>query len=92
MRKAYLAILLACGLLCAGPAPSAFAKTKLSFAFVTDPTHEAERRALASAGVQADFRLVTLSHLDSTLSFGYAAAGGEGVPTSSAFMFSFKIM
>jgi hypothetical protein len=59
---------------------------------VTDPTHAADRRTLGSAGAQADCRLVTLSHLDSTLSFGYAVAGGEGVPTRSAFMVSFKIM
>jgi hypothetical protein len=59
---------------------------------VTDPVREAERRALASAGAQIDLRMVTLSHLDSTLSFGYAVAGGESVPTRSAFMISFKIM
>jgi hypothetical protein len=59
---------------------------------VTDPTHEADRRTFGSAGAQVDCRLVTLSHLDSTLSFGYAAAGGESVPTRSAFMVSFKIM
>ena len=59
---------------------------------VIDPTHEAERRALASGGAQVDLRLVTLSHLDSTLSFGLGVAGGDGVPTSSAFMVSFKIM
>jgi hypothetical protein len=59
---------------------------------VTDPNHRADRRTLGSGGAQVDCRLVTLSHLDSTLSFGFAVAGGEGTPTSSAFMVSFKIM
>ena len=59
---------------------------------VTDPDREAERRRVASAGAQVDVRLVTLSHLDSTLSLGWAVAGGQGVPTNSALMFSFKIM
>ena len=76
--------------------PSAYLRwTSLSLfgtGLVTDPTHEAERRALGSAGAQIDLRMVTLSHLDSTLSFGWAIAGGEGTPATSAFMISFKIM
>jgi hypothetical protein len=76
--------------------PSAYLRwMSLSFfgtGLVTDPTHDTERRTFASAGAQVDCRLVTLSHLDSTLSFGYAVAGGESVPTRGAFMFSFKIM
>jgi hypothetical protein len=36
--------------------------------------------------------MVTLSHLDSTLSFGYAVAGEEGARASSQLMVSFKIM
>ncbi len=59
---------------------------------VTDLDDATDRRAMASVGTQVDFRLVTLSHLDSTLSFGYAMARGEGVPTRSVLMFSFKIM
>ena len=58
----------------------------------TDVDDAATRRTFGSAGVQLDFRMVTLSHLDSTLSFGYAVAGEEGAPSSSVFMFSFKIM
>jgi len=50
------------------------------------------QRTIGSVGAQLDFRLVTLSHLNSTLSFGFAAARGEGIPLGSAFMFSFKIM
>jgi len=58
----------------------------------TDLDEATIRRTLASAGVQLDVRVVTLSHLDSTLSLGFALAGEEGVPTSSTFIFSFKIM
>jgi ABC-type nitrate/sulfonate/bicarbonate transport system substrate-binding protein len=64
MRKAYLAILMACGLLCAAPAPSAIAKTKLSFAFVTDPTHEMYVYAIRKGIVKSDkldLDLVTLA-------------------------------
>jgi WD40 repeat protein len=59
---------------------------------MTDVDHRAGRRTLASAGAQLDLRLVTLSHLESTLSVGFAVARERGGPTSSAFMFSFKIM
>jgi hypothetical protein len=59
---------------------------------MTDVDRPSLRRELASAGAQIDVRLVTLSHLNSTLSFGFAAAGGPDVPTSTALMFSFKIM
>ena len=58
----------------------------------TDVDDAATRRTMASVGAQVDVRLVTLSHLDSTFSFGFAAARGQGVPLSSAWMFSFKIM
>jgi hypothetical protein len=50
------------------------------------------RRALVSVGAQLDLRLVTLSHLNSTLSIGFAAAREQGVPLSSQFVFSFKIL
>jgi hypothetical protein len=43
-------------------------------------------------GAQLDLRLVTLSHLNSTLSFGYARAWGRDLAPSDAVMFSFKIM
>jgi hypothetical protein len=61
---------------------------------VTDVDDRAARRTMASAGAQLDVRLVTLSHLDSTFSIGYAVAGGReaGIPFGSAWMFSFKIM
>ena len=59
---------------------------------VTDVDRESVRRELVSAGAQLNIRLVTLSHLESTISLGFAAAGGPGVSPSSALMFSFKIM
>jgi hypothetical protein len=58
----------------------------------TDVGESAQRRTFTSAGAQVDVRLVTLSNLDSTLSFGYAVAKGDGVPLKSSVMFSFKIM
>ena len=58
----------------------------------TDVDDRAARRTMGSVGAQLDIRLVTLSHLDSTFSIGFAAARGDGVPLSSAWMFSFKIM
>jgi hypothetical protein len=76
--------------------PSAYLRwaslTLFGTGLVTDPNHAAERRGFGSAGAQVDCRLVTLSHLDSTLSFGYAVAGGDGTATSSSFMISYKIM
>jgi hypothetical protein len=59
---------------------------------VTDVDQRAARRTLASAGAQLDVRLVTLSHLASTLSIGFAVAHEAGAPLHSAGMFSFKIM
>ncbi len=58
----------------------------------TNVDDAAARRTLASAGAQLDFRLVTLSHLESTLSVGFAVARERDGPTNSAFMFSLKIM
>jgi len=58
----------------------------------TDVDDAATRRTLGSVGAQLDFRLVTLSHLESTLSLGWAVARERYGPTTSAFMFSFKIM
>ena len=66
--------------------------TLFTTGLVTDVDDATIRRELASVGAQLDVRLVTLSHLDSTLSFGVAQAWGPGVPPSSSLMFSFKIM
>ncbi|MFN0097040.1 MAG: YncE family protein [Gemmatimonadaceae bacterium] len=59
---------------------------------ITDVSESPLRRSFTSLGAQIDLRLVTLSHLDSTISLGYAVADSDGVPLSSAFMLSFKIM
>jgi len=56
---------------------------------VDDP---AARSTLASVGAQLDVRLITLSHLESTLSTGFAVAREQGGPRHSAWMFSLKIM
>ncbi|HKA59171.1 MAG TPA: hypothetical protein VKD28_11210 [Gemmatimonadales bacterium] len=59
---------------------------------VTDVDDQTIRRELVNAGAQLDVRLITLSHLESTFSFGYATAWEQGLSPSSALMFSFKIM
>ena len=59
---------------------------------VVDPESAADRRTVGGIGAQVDLRLVTLSHLNSTLSFGGAVAKGEGVPARSTLMVSLKIM
>jgi hypothetical protein len=52
----------------------------------------AARSTLAGVGAQLDVRLITLSHLESTFSTGFAVAWEQGGPRHSAWMFSFKIM
>jgi hypothetical protein len=59
---------------------------------VTNVRDEGLRRTLLSAGAQLDIRVITLSHLESTLSTGFAVVVERGGPPHSAFMFSFKIM
>jgi hypothetical protein len=59
---------------------------------MTNVDEAAVRRTVGSVGAQLDVRLVTLSHLNSTLSTGFAMAGERGLPVSTAWMFSFKIM
>jgi hypothetical protein len=59
---------------------------------LTNVDNRALRRELASVGVQLDVRSITLSHLESTFSLGYAAAVERSGPFHSAWMFSFKIM
>jgi hypothetical protein len=59
---------------------------------VTDMDRATIRRSLASVGAQLDVRLVTLSHLESTFSAGFAVAVERGSAPRNATMFSFKIM
>ena len=58
---------------------------------VTDFDVVADRRTLAGLGAQMDVRLVTLSHLNSTFSFGYAVVREQGNPRRSALMLSLKL-
>jgi hypothetical protein len=58
---------------------------------VTDFDQSATRGTVLSGGAQLDVRLVTLSHLNSTFSFGWAAAHGDRVPRSSTLMLSLKL-
>jgi len=59
---------------------------------VTDFDNAASRRSYVNVGAQADLRMITLSHMESTFSVGVATAAGEGIPRSSALMVSFKLM
>ena len=56
---------------------------------VTNVDNRALRHELASVGVQLDVRSITLSHLESTFSVGYAAAVERGGPVRSAGRCSF---
>ncbi len=58
----------------------------------TDFSSGADRRNYRSTGAQIDVRLVTLSNLDSTISFGFAVAAGGSMPYRRASMLSFKIL
>ena len=58
----------------------------------TNVDDAATRSTLAGAGAQLDIRMVTLSHLESTLSTGFAVVRAQGGARHSAWMFSFKIM
>jgi hypothetical protein len=76
--------------------PSAYFRwarlTAFGTGLVTDFDDGATRRRFVSVGAQADIRMITLSHLESTFSFGFAVAGGQGVPRSSELLISLKLM
>ena len=63
-----------------------------STGMLIDMDDAALRQELVNAGLQLDVRVVTLSHLDSTFSLGFATAWAEGLPARGRLMFSFKIM
>ena len=50
------------------------------------------RQTVFDVGAQIDFRLIILSNLNATLSFGYATAGEHGMHRSDEYMVSLKIM
>jgi NitT/TauT family transport system substrate-binding protein len=63
MKRLLVALLMCLGFWC-GPTPALAAKTKLSFAFVTDPTHEMYVYAIRQGQVRSDkldLELVTLA-------------------------------
>jgi len=61
-------------------------------AIVTDVNDSSIRRELYNIGAQIDFKLVIFTNLSSTLSFGYARAFENGMPSSNEFMISLKIL
>jgi len=63
-----------------------------SSGLVTNLDSKASRRKLANFGGQLDFRLVMLSHLNTTLSFGYGVAAEKGQRPAKEFMVSLKIL
>ena len=76
--------------------PSAYLRwaglTLFANALVTDFDSAAERRSVGSVGAQVDVRLITLSHLESTFSVGFAVAEGQGIPRRRSLMASCKLM
>jgi hypothetical protein len=57
-----------------------------------DDPDEVPRQILGSLGAQVDFRFTLLSHLNMTLSGGYAGASVKDRKPSDEFMFSLKIL
>jgi hypothetical protein len=66
------------------------------YADVVTPLGGTETQKIAQhvgdAGVQMDLRFTSLSRLDMTLSFGYAAAFEQGLATRREAMISLKVM
>ncbi len=58
----------------------------------TDFDHSATHRSVGNAGAQVDFRFTMLSRLDTTLTFGYAAAFEHGFATRREAIISLKVM
>lgn len=66
--------------------------TLFTSGIMTDIDNQSFRRELVNVGAQIDFQLVMFSMLESTLSFGYAAAFENGMSMSDEFMISLKIL
>jgi hypothetical protein len=66
--------------------------TFFSSGIITNLDHVDFRRKVANVGTQLDFKLVIFSVLESTLSFGYAMAFENRMPTTDEFMISLKIL
>jgi len=63
-----------------------------STGIMTNIDREALRRTVVNFGGQIDFRLVSFSHLKSTLSVGYAIAVEEGESLQKELMISLRIL
>jgi hypothetical protein len=63
-----------------------------SSALSTNLDNPTEKRTALNLGVQLDCKLVIFSIQESTLSFGYAAAWPESLPSSTEFMVSLKLL
>ena len=63
-----------------------------SSVLVTNPDDKAIQERVVDLGAQIDLQLVLFSHLNSTLSFGYARATMEGRHPTGEFMFSLKLL
>lgn len=61
-------------------------------ALVTDFDDSGTRRSYVNVGAQADLRMITLSHMESTFSIGVATAAGDKMRRKSQLMASFKLM
>jgi hypothetical protein len=76
--------------------PSAYLRwagmTVFASGLVTDFDDRDTRGSYVNVGAQGDLRLVTLSHLESTFSLGFATAAGDGLRRRSSVMASFKLM
>jgi hypothetical protein len=63
-----------------------------SSGIVTNVDSNPDKQVFANLGAQLDFKLVMFSLLESTISFGYAAAVEQNQRLSKEFMFSLKIL
>lgn len=63
-----------------------------SSGIITNVDDEVTRRNAGNVGAQIDFKIVIFSNLESTLSFGYAAAFEALQRTSKEFMVSLRIL
>ncbi len=61
-------------------------------ALIVDIDDDASHRRIGIVGGQLDLRLVTVSHLKSTLSFGYGVAIQDSAIRDDGWMISFKIL
>jgi hypothetical protein len=66
--------------------------TAFSSGLVVNMDDEGLRQKLVNVGAQADFKFVLFTSLESTLSFGYAAAFERGSAARKEFMVSLKIL